>query len=242
MRFENKVVIVTGSSRGIGKATALLFSKEGAKVVITYNKSKEEADHLIKKLKNSIAVKCDVSNEEDIKKMIKITIEKFGKIDILINNAGIVFDMPFSQRTAEHWKKTLEVNLIGSFLCAKYAAPYLKKQKNSSIVNLSSTSGLESFNATSIDYDASKLGIVALTRDLAKEFAPYIRVNSVAPGWVNTDMNKDLPKDYIKNELEKVFLKRFAEPEEIAKVILFLASEDASYINGSNIKIDGGNG
>ena len=244
MRLKDKIALVTGSSRGIGKATALLFAREGAIVVINYIESKSEAQETLASVQQlspkSIAVKADISKEEDIKNMITQVVEKFGKIDILVNNAGIVIDLPFKKRTAKHWKKTLEVNLIGTFLCAKHAVPHMPK--GSTIVNISSTNGINSFSVETMDYDASKAGVIILTKDLAKELAPNIRVNSVAPGWVNTSMNKDLPKDFVDEETAKIYLKRFAEPKEIAKAVLFLASDDASYITGSILMVDGGYG
>src|SRR3989338_4410924 len=241
MRFKNKVVLITGSSRGIGRATALEFAKEGANVVINYVKSEKEANSLVNEIKkigsNAIAVKCDVSKENEVKEMIEKIIKTFTKIDILVNNAGIVFDVPFRERTVDQWKRTLEVNLIGAFICCKHVVPHMKKGK---IVNVSSNNGISSGGPYSMDYDASKAGLINLTNTLAQELSPNIKVNSVVPGWINTDMNKDLPKDLIKKETERIYLKRFAKPEEIAKVILFLCSEDASFINGSIIKVDGG--
>ncbi|MBU4246323.1 MAG: glucose 1-dehydrogenase [Nanoarchaeota archaeon] len=246
MRFKNKVVIITGSGRGIGRATALLFAKEGAKVVVVADVNDKEGEETVTSIKNAkedaFYVKCDVSKEEQVKQMIEKTIKTFGKIDILVNNAGIVFDVPFAERTVEQWRRTLDVNLIGTFLCAKYVAPHMKKQNGGKIVNISSTNGIDSFNPASMDYDASKAGIIILTRDLAKELAPTIQVNSVAPGWVNTDMNKDLPEDFVEEESKKIYAKRFATPEEIAKAVLFLASDDASYITGVTLKVDGGYG
>ncbi len=243
-KLENKVAIITGSSRGIGKATALLFAKEGAKVVVNYSKSEKEANSVVNEIEklgsDAIAIKCDVSKEEQVKQMVERTIKKFGKINILVNNAGIVFDVPFEKRTVEQWKRTLDVNLIGVFLCSKYIAPYMKKQKSGRIVNVSSTNAIDSFNPESMDYDASKAGVAILTKSLAKELAPTIHVNAVAPGWVDTAMNKDLPKDYVEGEKKKIYIQRFARPEEIAKVILFLASDEASYVNGNILKADGG--
>jgi len=244
MKLKDKITLITGSSRGIGKATALLFAKEEAVVVINYFESENEAQETLAEVQKlspkSIAVRADISKEEDIKSMITQVVEKFGKIDILVNNAGIVIDLPFKERTAEHWKKTLEVNLIGTFLCAKHAVPHMPR--GSTIVNISSTNGINSFSVEAMDYDASKAGVIILTRDLAKELAPNIRVNSVAPGWVNTNINKDLSKDFVDEETAKIYLKRFAEPEEIAKAVLFLASDDASYITGSILMADGGYG
>jgi len=245
MKLKNKVAIVTGSSRGIGKVTALLFAKEGAKVVINYLLSEEKetllvVDEIKKMGSEAIAVKCDVSEESQVKKMIKQTLDEFGKIDILVNNAGVVFDVPFFERTVEQWKRTLDVNLLGTFLCSKYASEQMLKNNGGKIINVSSTNGINSFSPEAMDYDASKAGIIILTRDLAKELAPKIQVNSIAPGWVDTEMNKDLPQNFVKEEMEKIYLKRFAKPEEIAKSILFLASDDASYITGSILKVDGG--
>ena len=172
--------------------------------------------------------------------MVQETINKFRRIDVLVNNAGIAIDKEFEDRTVEDWKRTLEVNTIGTFLVSKYASENMMKNKSGKIINISSTSGIDICFPTSIDYDASKAAIINITKNLAIQFAPYINVNAVAPGWVNTEMNKELPKDLIEEEIEKIYKKRFAEPEEIAKVICFLASEDANYINGTVIKVDGG--
>ena len=244
MRFKNKVVIVTGSSRGIGKATAILFAKEGAKVVVNDSLLNDEAKSVVSEIKklgsDAIAVKCDVSDEIQVKQMVEKTIKTFGKIDILVNNAGVVFDTIFKEKTVKQWKKTLEVNLIGTFICSKYVAKYMIKQKNGIIVNVSSTNGINSLSPDCMDYDASKAGVINPTKNLANELAPTIRVNSVAPGWVETSMNKDLPQEFIDEETKNIYLKRFAKPKEIAKSILFLASDDASYITGSILKVDGG--
>lgn len=241
-----KVVLITGSSKGIGKATAIEFAKIGGyKVVINYLTDRENAEKLSSYLKQeykieTLVIKADVSNEEQVKNMIQEVINKFGHIDVLVNNAGIVIDKEFEDRTVEDWKRTLEVNTIGTFLVSKYASENMMKNKNGKIINVSSTNGINTFFPSSIDYDASKAAIINLTYNLAIQFSPYINVNAVAPGWVNTEMNKDLPKELIEEETEKIYKKRFAEPEEIAKVICFLASEDAEYINSTVIKVDGG--
>lgn len=241
-----KVVLITGSSKGIGKATAIEFAKIGGyKVVINYLTDKESAEKLSDYLKQeyqteTLVIKADVSQEIQVKDMIKEIINKFGVIDVLVNNAGIAIDKEFEDRTVEDWKRTLEVNTIGTYLVSKYASENMLENKNGKIINVSSTNGINTFYPTSIDYDASKSAVINLTYNLAIQFAPYINVNAVAPGWVNTEMNKELPKDFIEEETQKIHKKRFAEPEEIAKVITFLASEDASYINGTVIKVDGG--
>lgn len=241
-----KVVLITGSSKGIGKATAIEFAKIGGyKVVINYLTDKENAEKLSNYLKEkykieTLVIKTDISNEEQVKNMIQEVINKFGRIDVLVNNAGIAIDKEFEDRIVEDWKRTLEVNTIGTFLVSKYASENMLKNKSGKIINVSSTNGINTFFPSSIDYDASKAAIINLTYNLAIQFSPYINVNAVSPGWVNTEMNKELPKELIKEETEKIYKKRFADPEEIAKVICFLASEDAEYINSTVIKVDGG--
>lgn len=244
MDFKNKVVLITGASRGIGRAVAIKFAKNGANVIINYHKNDQDAE-IIKSVIESYNVKClaikaDISVDKEIKEMVNIIIEEFGKIDILVNNAGIAIDLPFEKRKASHWTETLNTNLVGMFLTSKYVSSYMLKQNYGKIVNISSTSGINITSPESIDYDASKAGIISLTRNLACQFSPIINVNSVAPGWVDTDMNQDLPKDYIDSERKRIFLMRFAEPEEIANVVIFLASDESRYINGETIKVDGG--
>ncbi len=246
MRFKNKVVLITGSSRGIGKATALAFAKEGAKVIINYSKSQKEAEAVVKEIKNlgstAIAIQADVSNEKEVQRMFTQGEKKYGPVDILVNNAGFVIDKPFFERDAQEWQRILGINLVSIYLCSKYAALGMKKKKSGKIVNITSTNGIDTFTTSCPDYDAAKAGGIILTRSLAKELAPYIQVNSIAPGWIDTDMNKDLPQDFIKEEIEKIYVKRMGKPEEIAHVVLFLASEDASFITGTTIKVDGGSG
>ena len=241
----NKVALVTGSSRGIGKATIIAFASAGYDVIVNYIEQKSDAENLVKYVTGNygvkaLAIEADVSNELEVSKMIERIIDTFGHIDVLVNNAGIVFDKPFEERTAADFKATLDVNLIGAFIVSKAVSKYMLMNECGRIINISSTNGINTFFPTSIDYDASKAAVISLTHNLAMQFAPIINVNAIAPGWVNTDMNKDLEKELIEEECEKIYLKRFAEPSEIAKVILFLASDDASYINGSIIKVDGG--
>ena len=209
-----------------------MTDKENAEKIANYIEQEYKTETLV--------VKADVSDEEQVKNMVRETITRFGRIDVLVNNAGIAIDKEFEDRTVEDWKKTLEVNTIGTFLVSKYASENMMKNKSGKIINISSTNGINTFFPSSIDYDASKAAIINLTYNLAIQFAPYINVNVVAPGWVNTEINKELPKELIEQETEKIYKKRFAEPEEIAKVICFLASEDAEYINGTVIKVDGG--
>lgn len=241
----SKVVLVTGSARGLGRAIASEFAKKNYDVVINYVNSDKEASDLKKELEDKyqvkvLSVKADVSCEEQVENMVKEVINVFGRIDVLVNNAGIVMDKEFSNRTVEDWNRTLSTNLVGPFIVSRIVGKEMLKNCEGSIINISSTNGINNFFPTSIDYDASKAGVINLTHNLAQQFAPYIRVNCVAPGWINTEMNQDLPEDLIREETEKIYLRRFADPEDIAKVVVFLASDDANYINSEVIKVDGG--
>jgi len=244
MRFKDKIVLITGSSRGIGRATAIAFAQEGAKVVVNYVKNKEAGEKTVAEIKNlgtdAIAIQADVASENDVKRMVKEAIQKFGAIDVLVNNAGIVWDIPIFTKTVEQWERTLRVNLIGAFLCAKYVVSHMKDRVGASILNISSTNGIDSLSPESTDYDASKAGMISMTKNLAQSLAPNIRVNSIAPGWVDTEINKDLSKDVVESETQKIALGRWGRPEEIAKAALFLCSEDASFITGSVLVVDGG--
>lgn len=240
-----KSVLVTGGTRGIGEAIVREFAQKDYDIIINYISSNEKAMKLKEELENKYSIKvlpiqADISSETAVKNMIEIAMREFGKIDVLINNAGIVLDKEFEDRTAEDWRKTLEINLIAPFTLTKLIGKEMMKQKSGAIINISSTNGIDTYYPSSVDYDASKSGLISLTYDCAVQFAPYVRVNCVAPGWVNTDMNKELPKDFIEEETNRILVKRFGEPEEIAKVVAFLASEEASFINSTVIKVDGG--
>ena len=172
--------------------------------------------------------------------MVEKVIFKFNKIDVLVNNAGIAIDTTFEDKTKDNFMKTLEINLVGTFLVSKYVSKYMLEQKSGNIVNVASTNGIDSYYVESLDYDASKSGVISLTHNLANYLAPYIRVNCVCPGWINTKMNNCLSEEFKKKEIDKILLNRFAESNEVANLIYFLASDEASYINDSIIKIDGG--
>lgn len=240
-----KNVLVTGGSRGIGKATVIEFAKKGYNVVINYVSDDNAAKTLKKFIVENFDVdvmlcKCDVSNEEDVKTMVKDVVNHFGNIDVLVNNAGIAIDTTFEDKTKEKFSKILNVNLIGPFLVSKEVSKYMLEKKAGSIVNVASTNGIDTYYPCALDYDASKAGLISLTHNLSLELSPYIRVNAVAPGWTNTDQLKEMDKELIKSEEERIYLKRFAKPEEIAKAVYFLASDDASYINNEILRVDGG--
>lgn len=241
----DKCVLVTGGSRGIGEAIAREFASKGYDVIINFKNSVDRAEKLKEELEAEYGVsvmlaQADITDEVSVENMIDDIITEFGKIDVLVNNAGIVIDREFDERTVQDWKETLNVNLIAPFLLTKLVGSEMLEQGHGSIVNISSTNGINTYYPTSVDYDASKAGIISLTYDSAVQFAPNIRVNCVAPGWVNTEMNDELPDDFVKSETERILVKRFAEPEEIAKAVYFLASDDASFINGTVLKVDGG--
>lgn len=239
----NKVVLITGGSSGIGKETVYKFAKNGYDVIFTYNKSKEMSKTIEKDIKSSYnvniySIKCDISLENDVKSLTNFVKDKTNKIDVLVNNAGIAIDNLLEEKTVEEFKKVIDTNLIGTFSVVKYLGNLISD--GGSIINISSTNAIDSYYIESIDYDASKIGIISLTHNLAKYYAPKIRVNCICPGWVDTLMNKDLSKEQKDSENKKILLNRFAKPSEIANVIYFIASDEGSYINDAIIKVDGG--
>ena len=243
MRFADKVVFVTGSSRGLGAYLVYAFAKEGASVVINYNKSYEDAVFLKKKIEEfgSCMLVCgDVSLEEDVSRMTQEIISSYGKIDILVNNAGISNDSLFDLKDVSSFRKVLDVNLIGTYLVSKYVGKIMLDNKSGKIINISSDNGIDRYYPESCDYDASKAGVISLTHNMARFYAPYVNVNCVCPGWMDTDMNKDMDDSYKKGICDKILLGRFGEVSEISNLVLFLASDDASYVNDSIIKVNGG--
>ncbi len=243
--MNKTVVLVTGSNRGIGAACIKEFASVGANVVINYCHHEEEALNLKKEIEEeygveALIVKCDVSNEEEVENMVNTIVDHFGGIDILVNNAGVSRDSLLLDKTVKEFKRVLDVNLLGTYLCSKYVGRIMLQQKKGKIINISSTNAIDTFYPESCDYDASKAGVISLTHNFARSFAPFINVNCVCPGWTKTSMNKDLSIDQITEEKRKILLNRFANPEEIANVVLFLSSNKANYVNDTIIRVDGG--
>jgi 3-oxoacyl-[acyl-carrier protein] reductase len=242
----NQVVVITGGSRGIGAAAAVLFAKAGADVVITYSKNVKAANSVIKNVNNEwregIAIKADVSSSADAKKVIQQTLKKFGRIDILVNNAGIWTYGKIGAMSEKVWKETMQVNLDGMFYMTNAAVPYMKKQRSGKIINISSTAGQRG-EADHSHYAASKGGMISFTKAIATELGPFnINVNSVAPGWVDTDLNNSVfsDKKYKEQERRKIPIQRIPTPDDIAGPILFLASDLARHITGEILNVNGG--
>jgi len=246
--MERKVALVTGSSRGVGNGIILEFAKSGYDVVINYNNNEGLALLLKSEVESlgvrALVIKCDVSKEEEVKEMINSVILEFGHIDVLVNNAAIEECSEFKDKNKSSFERILGTNLIGTFLVSREVSRCMLERKNGKIINISSNNSINKYDPSTLEYDCSKAGINILTKNMAKEFAPYINVNAVAPGWVLTENNRELDESlngcFVSSESENILLKRFAEVEEIAKVVLFLASEDSSYINGEIIVVDGG--
>ncbi len=239
----NKTAVILGSSINLGKEIALEYARNGYNTVITYLNHEKEAIEISKFIENNFSVKtlvskCDIRSEEDLKLLLDKIKSNFNSLDVLINNSAINIDNSFKQKTKEEFLSVLETNLVGPFLSSKILGEYMKEFEGSSIINISSNNAIDSFYIESLDYDASKAGLINLTHNLANYFAPFIRVNAICPGWFLTD--KSINPFLKENEEKKILLNRFGTMNEIAKVVYFLGSENASYINDAVIKVDGG--
>ena len=241
---ENKVALITGATRGIGKEIALELAENGFDIAINYRSKQEGMEELKKEIeKHNVRaefVKADVSNFEECENMVKETIEKFGKIDVLVNNAGITKDGLIMRMKKEDFENVIDVNLTGTFNVTRNVIPYMIKQKSGRIINLSSVVGVVG-NAGQTNYSASKAGIIGFTKSLAKEVASRnILVNAIAPGFIDTDMTNVL-SDTVKEGINaQIPLKRMGSPREVAKIVKFLSSDDSSYVTGQVINVDGG--
>lgn len=244
MKLQNKVALITGGGKGIGKAISLLFAQEGAKVIVNYSTSKQEADQVVQEIEKlgatAMSIQADVSVFQEVDTMITQVIERFGTIDVLVNNAGILISSPFEETTEQIWDTTIDTNLKGAFLCIKAVLPYLKKQNHGKVVSISSMVAFVG-SLVSVPYGVSKAGIVNMTKTLSKELGKYnITINSVAPGPTDTDLLKSLNMELREKLKRETPLGRVAEPEDIAKAVLFFASSDSDFITGQTLIVDGG--
>jgi 3-oxoacyl-[acyl-carrier protein] reductase len=244
MKLQGKAALVTGASRGIGREIALELARQGADVAVNYAGSEAKAQEVVEEIRalgrEAFAVQADVANGEAVQEMVKQTIERFGKIDILVNNAGITRDNLLMRMKDEEWDAVINTNLKGVFLCTKAVTRQMMKQRSGRIINIASIVGV-SGNAGQANYVAAKAGVIGLTKTAAKELASRgITVNAVAPGFITTDMTDKLTEDVKKGMLAQIPLARFGEPEDVAKVVSFLASDDSKYMTGQTLHVDGG--
>lgn len=242
----NKVVLVTGGAQGIGKAIVLELAKNHYDVVINYLTSNKAAALLEEEIKKNydvrvMTIQADVSKEEEVDAMISLIEKKWGGVDILINNAAVDLSNLFHLKTADEFRKTLDVNVVGAFNCSKRVYRHMLDQEYGRIINISSTNGINTYYPMCIDYDASKAALISLTHNLAFEYGPYINVNAIAPGFIGTDNELDgYDEGFLKEEQEKIMVNRYGKPEEVAYLVKFLISDEANFINNTIIRIDGG--
>ncbi|MEY9969931.1 3-oxoacyl-[acyl-carrier protein] reductase [Lysinibacillus sp. RC46] len=243
-KLEGKVAVVTGASRGIGRSIALKLADEGAKVVVNYSGSQAKAEEVVAAIQENggeaIAVQASVSKTEEVSALMDVAVKTFGSLDILVNNAGITRDNLLMRMKEDEWDAVLDTNLKGVFLCTKAVTRQMMKQRAGRIINISSIVGVAG-NAGQANYVAAKAGVIGLTKTTAKELASRnILVNAIAPGFIETEMTEQLPEDIKQGMLTQIPLAKLGQPEDIAKAVAFLASDDANYMTGQTLHIDGG--
>ncbi|MFF2176990.1 3-oxoacyl-[acyl-carrier-protein] reductase [Lysinibacillus sp. NPDC058147] len=243
-KLEGKVAVVTGASRGIGRSIALKLAEEGAKVVVNYSGSQAKAGEVVATIQENggeaIAVQASVSKTEEVTALMDAAVKTFGSLDILVNNAGITRDNLLMRMKEDEWDDVLNTNLKGVFLCTKAVTRQMMKQRAGRIINISSIVGVAG-NAGQANYVAAKAGVIGLTKTTAKELASRnILVNAIAPGFIETEMTEQLPEDLKQGMLTQIPLAKLGQPEDIAKAVAFLASDDANYMTGQTLHIDGG--
>jgi 3-oxoacyl-[acyl-carrier protein] reductase len=246
-RLEGKVAIVTGSSRGIGKAIAERFAAEGAKVTVNWIGREREAQAVVETIKkgggDAFAVRADVSVAADVKELVRATFDRFGRVDILVNNAGVMYTKAVLDTTEEEWDRTMDINLKGAYLCAKEVAPIMLGQESGTIIMMSSNSGLYHPSAMRYtEYVTSKAGMNGLTKALALALGPHITVNAICPGWIKTDMVEDTDPVVEQRILDETALRRWGTTDDVSGAAVFLASKDAAFITGELLIVAGGRG
>ncbi|MCM3767956.1 3-oxoacyl-[acyl-carrier-protein] reductase [Neobacillus niacini] len=244
MNLEGKAALVTGASRGIGREIALELARQGANVAVNFAGSEAKANEVVDEIKalgrDAFTVKCDVANPDEVTDMVKTAVDRFGRLDIVVNNAGITRDNLLMRMKEQEWDDVINTNLKGVFLVTKAVTRQLMKQRSGRIINITSVVGI-SGNPGQANYVAAKAGVIGLTKTTAKELASRnITVNAIAPGFITTDMTDQLPEDVKAEMLKQIPLARLGEPKDIAKMTAFLASDDASYITGQTLHINGG--
>ncbi|MEK4385093.1 3-oxoacyl-[acyl-carrier-protein] reductase [Solibacillus sp. FSL W7-1464] len=244
MGLTGKCAVVTGASRGIGRAIALQLASEGAKVVVNYSGSEQKAQEVVEEIKanggEAIAVQANVADSDSVQNLMKSALDTYGSIDILVNNAGITRDNLLMRMKDDEWDDVINTNLKGVFLCTKAVTRQMMKQRAGRIINISSIVGVAG-NAGQANYVAAKAGVIGLTKTTAQELASRnILVNAIAPGFITTEMTEGLPEDLKEGMLKQIPLAKLGQPEDIAKAVVFFASDSANYITGQTLQIDGG--
>ena len=241
-----KVALVTGGAKGIGAAIVRELAANNYDVVINYLTSEKEAEILASSLTskygiNALVYQCDVADENEVDMMISFIEERLGGVDVLINNAAIDLSNMWHEKEAEDFRRTLDVNVVGAYNVARRVGKQMIDKRWGRIINISSTNGINTYYPMCVEYDASKAALISLTHNLAVEFAPYVTVNAIAPGFIGTESElSGYDEDFLRDEQEKILVGRYGKPEEVAKLVGFLVSDDAGYINNSVIRIDGG--
>ncbi|RLB14732.1 MAG: 3-oxoacyl-ACP reductase [Deltaproteobacteria bacterium] len=248
MRLKDKIALVTGSSRGVGRAVALGFAKEGAKVAINYSSNETAANEVVQAIEamgtEAIAIKADVAKKEQVEHLINTIVERFGRLDILVNNAGFTRPAMLLKMTEEQWDQVVDIHMKGTFLCSQAAGLQMKEQNKGKIINVTSVAGIVG-TVGQINYSAAKGGIISMTKSIARELARYnVCANVISLGIVATDMTEKIRTDEKLKEIymNRILLKRFAEPDDIAPAFVFLASDESDYITGQLLCVDGGYG
>ena len=242
----SKVVLITGGAGGIGSAIARKLGQEGYDVVINYLTSKQKAESLAKQLHEdygvrTLAIRADVAKEEEVDAMVSVIEETLGGVDILINNAAIDLPDLFVNKTADQLRQVLDVNVVGAYNCAARVYKHMLQQEYGRIINISSTNGINTYYPVCFDYDLSKAALNSLTHDLAVQFAPFVNVNAIAAGFIGTEKELEgYDEEFLKQETEKILVRRYGQPEEVASLVAFLISDEADFINNSIIRLDGG--